>query len=72
MNVTRKRIRFNFDLNPFINKSKQVTTLGSELLQNTAFKISLASIVGLETGHLGLKFCKRGCTEGKDERGSRK
>jgi hypothetical protein len=38
INVTRKRIYFNFDLNPFIHKSKQVTTLGSELLQNTALK----------------------------------
>jgi len=40
-------IRFNFDLNSFNHKSKQVTALGSEWLQNAVFKISLASSVGL-------------------------
>jgi hypothetical protein len=51
-------IRFNFGLNSFIHKSKQVTALGSEWLQNSVFKISLASTVGLGKGHFQRIFCK--------------
>jgi hypothetical protein len=57
INFTRKRTRFNFDPNSFINKSKQVTTRW-EWLKNAVFKILLESAAGLGKGNFGRKLCE--------------
>jgi hypothetical protein len=56
INFARKRVLFNFDLNSFLHKSKQVTSLGWERLKNAVFKISSESRDGSGKGTFRTKI----------------